>query len=185
MRIVSGEFKGRRIKAVPGRNTRPTTDKVKESLFNIIGPYFDGGDCLDLFAGSGNLGLEAISRGMDTCIFIDRDYKAFSTIRDNVKTLNVDEQVEVYKRDAFKALKQIATQNRTFDLIFLDPPYKHQQINDIIFTINEEGLLNNAGMIIAEYPKEDFLEKQFGTIEEYKTLTYGITKITIFIKEVE
>ena len=80
MRVVSGKCKGHPLKAVPGSSTRPTTDKVKESIFNIIGPYFEGGQALDLFAGSGGLGIEALSRGMDKAIFVDREYKAVATV---------------------------------------------------------------------------------------------------------
>ena len=86
MRVVSGICKGRALKAVPGNTTRPTTDKVKEALFNMIGPYFEGGIGLDLFAGSGGLGIEALSRGLDKVIFIDRDGKAIQTIHENIKT---------------------------------------------------------------------------------------------------
>ena len=84
MRIIAGEFGGRRLKAVPGMKTRPTTDKIKESMFNIIGPYFDGGRALDLFAGSGGLSIEAVSRGVDQAVLIDRQYQAIKTIKENI-----------------------------------------------------------------------------------------------------
>lgn len=84
MRIVAGDFGGRRLKAVPGMQTRPTTDKVKEAVFNIIGPYFDGGQSLDLFAGSGGLSIEAVSRGVARAVLIDRQYQAIKTIKDNI-----------------------------------------------------------------------------------------------------
>src|SRR5690625_944768 len=87
MRIISGTNRGLKLKAVPGKNTRPTSDKVKESLFNMIGPYFSGGTCLDLFAGSGSLGLEAISRGIEHATFIDKNGLAIKTIHDNIHKL--------------------------------------------------------------------------------------------------
>ena len=107
MRVVAGTLKGRSIKAVKGTNTRPTTDKVKESIFNIIGPYFEGGLALDLFGGSGNLGIESLSRGIERAIFVDRENIAIQTIKQNIKDLKLDERVEIYRNDAFKALKAI------------------------------------------------------------------------------
>lgn len=124
MRVVAGTLKGRSIKAVKGTNTRPTTDKVKESIFNIIGPYFDGGVALDLFGGSGNLGIESLSRGIDRVIFVDRETIAINTIKQNVKDLKIEDQVEIYRNDAFKALKAIVKRGLQFDLILLDPPYR-------------------------------------------------------------
>jgi len=99
VRVVSGTCKGRPLKAVPGNTTRPTTDKVKEALFNMIGPYFDGGIGLDLFAGSGGLGLEALSRGLERVIFIDREPKAIQVINENIRDCKFEEQTKVYRND--------------------------------------------------------------------------------------
>ncbi len=107
MRVVSGICKGKALKAVPGNTTRPTTDKVKEAMFNMIGPYFDGGIGLDLFAGSGGLGIEALSRGLDKMIFVDRDGKAIHTIRENIHSCGFDDQVEIYRNDAERAIKAL------------------------------------------------------------------------------
>ena len=122
MRVIAGEHKGRRLKAVPGQKTRPTTDKVKESMFNIIGPYFDGGLALDLFAGTGGLGIESLSRGIDKAVFIDQDYKAVSVIRENIRDLRLDAQAEIFKNDAKRALDQLAERGLQFDLVFLALP---------------------------------------------------------------
>lgn len=84
MRVISGEHRGRKLVAVPGKGTRPTTDKIKESIFNMIGPYFSGGIALDLYAGTGGLGIEALSRGIERCVFVERDPKAFSVVKQNV-----------------------------------------------------------------------------------------------------
>ena len=107
MRVISGTRKGRTLKAVPGQSTRPTTDKVKESIFNMIGPYFDGGWALDLFAGSGGLGIEALSRGFDHCIFVDRDIKAIQTIKGNLNQLSLMDQSEVFRNEAKRALAAV------------------------------------------------------------------------------
>ena len=107
MRVVSGKFRGRRLKAVPGMATRPTTDKVKESLFNIIGPYFDGGKSLDLYGGSGGLSIEAVSRGIETATIVDRQYAAIKTIRQNVALTNAPQSFKIMKQDAQKGTSVI------------------------------------------------------------------------------
>ena len=180
MRVVAGTLKGRSIKAVKGTNTRPTTDKVKESIFNIIGPYFDGGVALDLFGGSGNLGIESLSRGIDRVIFVDRETIAINTIKQNVKDLKIEDKVEIYRNDAFKALKAIVKSCLQFDLILLDPPYKGQRINEIIEFIHENELLAMDGIIMAECLKEDELHESIGDIHQVKREIYGITAITIY-----
>ena len=108
MRVIAGKFKSRQLKSVDSSHTRPTTDKNKENLFNMIGPYFDGGICLDLFGGSGGLGIEALSRGMDELYSVDKQYKAFATIRENFKLLKIEDVAHVYKMDFRKALQQFA-----------------------------------------------------------------------------
>ena len=122
MRVIAGKLKSRQLKSVDSKLTRPTTDKNKENLFNMIGPYFEGGRCLDLFAGSGGLGIEAISRGMDELYSVDKQYRAFATIQHNIKTLGIENQVHVYKLDYSKALKKIGTGTSQFSSGFIRSP---------------------------------------------------------------
>ncbi|MGQ0513740.1 16S rRNA (guanine(966)-N(2))-methyltransferase RsmD, partial [Bacillus sp. D-CC] len=138
MRVVSGKCKGHPLKAVPGNTTRPTTDKVKESIFNMIGPYFDGGIALDLFGGSGGLGIEAISRGIDKAIFVDRDNKAIKVIHQNLESCRIQEQAEVYRNDAERAIKALIKREISFNLILIDPPYKDQKIISLIRVIGSK-----------------------------------------------
>jgi 16S rRNA (guanine966-N2)-methyltransferase len=180
MRVVSGACKGRPLKAVPGMSTRPTTDKVKEAIFNIVGPYFDGGIGLDLFGGSGGLGIEALSRGLDKVIFVDRDQKAIQTIRSNVEACKFIEKVEIYRNDAERALKAILKRDLRFDLIFLDPPYKKQQLNDLISKIESHRLLTDNGYIIAEHSEEVDLPSTIGVLEKIKFENYGVTSVSVF-----
>lgn len=157
MRVVAGIHKGRSLKAVPSNSTRPTTDKVKEAVFQMLGPFFDGGAFLDLFAGSGALGIEALSRGMSGGIFVDKHPKAIHTIKENIKLLKLDEHVEIYRADAFRALKACAKRNAKFDLILLDPPYGRVDYNKLINQIMELELLKEDGLIYCEYePTENF-----------------------------
>ncbi|MFC4387297.1 16S rRNA (guanine(966)-N(2))-methyltransferase RsmD [Gracilibacillus marinus] len=158
MRVISGEFKGRKLQSVPNKLTRPTTDKVKESLFHMIGPFFDGGNCLDLFAGSGSLAIEALSRGMDCAILVDKQGQAISTIKANIKTLGLEDRTEIYRNDAFRALKALHKRERNFDLIILDPPYYQTSYEKLLHSIDELDLLNNNGIIVCEHDVKDTLE---------------------------
>lgn len=180
MRVVSGQYKGKSLKAVPGNSTRPTTDKVKEAIFNMIGPYFEGGICLDLFAGSGGLGIEALSRGVEKVLFVDRDGKAIQTIYDNLKTCNLDVQAEVYRNDFKRALKAIIKRGLVFDYIFLDPPYAKQQLTEILEIIDENRLLQEQGVIICEHSSDVVLPTTVRNLTQIKQETYGIITISIF-----
>jgi 16S rRNA (guanine966-N2)-methyltransferase len=174
MRVIAGEHKGRRLKAVPGQNTRPTTDKVKESMFNIIGPYFEGGTALDLFAGTGSLGIEAISRGIEKAVFVDSDHKALSVIRENVDTLQLKPQTEIFKNDAKRALDALAARGTRFDVVFLDPPYKLTGLyEELITKMQSLELLNDRAVIIAEHTADLELPEQIEKAVRWRLATYG------------
>lgn len=179
MRIITGEYGGRKLKAVPGNNTRPTTDKVKESIFNIIGPYFDGGNCLDLFAGSGGLSIEAISRGMDKAVLIDRDPLALKTIKENIAVTKEPEKFEVYRNDANRSLDLLKGKKK-FDLLFLDPPYAKQEIEKQIEKIIASDLLNNKAIIICELDKHTHLKETIGAAISFRKELYGSTQIVMY-----
>ncbi|ASS75708.1 16S rRNA (guanine(966)-N(2))-methyltransferase RsmD [Tumebacillus algifaecis] len=181
MRVISGDCKGRRLKAVPGNNTRPTTDKVKESMFNIIGPYFDGGWALDLFAGSGGLGIEALSRGIEKAIFLDTDHKAMATVRENVTSLGLTSRAEIYKNDARRALDQLAGRGLQFDLVFLDPPYKQVQLyEELITKMQALQLLNDRAYIIAEHHADVELPDAYGRAIRWRLAEYGEIAISFY-----
>lgn len=180
MRVVSGACKGRPLKAVPGTGTRPTTDKVKESIFNIIGPYFDGGIVLDLFAGSGGLGIEALSRGMDRGVFVDRDFTAFQTVKANLDLCKLSERAEVYKNDSQRALKALIKRELSFELIMLDPPYKKQKLVELLEEISKARILNDKGYIVCEHGHDVTLPEHIGDLIIKRKEVYGIIAITIY-----
>lgn len=178
MRVIAGEFKSRQLKSVDSKLTRPTTDKNKENLFNIIGPYFDGGTCLDLFGGSGGLGIEAISRGMDNLYSVDKQYKAFKVIQDNFRLLKIEDRAFVYKMDYQKALQKFSDENLKFDLVLLDPPYGLKINQGIIQFLNENHMLNDGCIIVIE----DLNEETIDVNEPFylkKQQSYGITTLQI------
>lgn len=184
MRVISGDYRGRRLKAVPGTNTRPTTDKVKESMFNIIGPYFEGGWALDLFAGTGGLGIEALSRGIERAVFLDTDYKAIATVRENVGALQLEKRSEIYKNDARRALDALAAREIQFELVFLDPPYKLTHLyEEIIEKMDALHLLNDGALIVAEHDADLELAENFGRIERFRYAKYGEIAISFYAVE--
>jgi 16S rRNA (guanine966-N2)-methyltransferase len=181
MRVVSGDLKGRILKAVPGMTTRPTTDKVKESLFNMIGPYFSGGIGLDLFAGSGGLGIEALSRGLDNVIFVDREGKAIHIINENLKSCSLEDRAEVYRNDASRALKAIQKRDISFNYIFLDPPYKKQQLVKLLELIDKESMIKEDGLIVCEHASDIQLPASIGGLKQVRNEKYGIIGITLYM----
>lgn len=183
MRVVSGNFKGRQLKAVPGVTTRPTTDKVKEAIFNMVGPYFDGGIALDLFAGSGGLGIEALSRGIEKCVFVDRETKAIQTIHKNLELCQIEaDSFEVYRNDAERALKAIIKRSLQFQLIFLDPPYKQQRLKALIEKLSDNHVVTENGFIITEHGSDVQLDHEIGHFIQVKHETYGMSSISIYKK---
>lgn len=180
MRVIAGKYRSRQLKSVDSKRTRPTTDKNKENLFNIIGPYFDGGICLDLFAGSGGLGIEAISRGMNELYSVDHQYKAFLVIKENVSMLKMENQCHLYKMDYKKALIKFNEEEIKFDLVLLDPPYGLKINENIINYLKDNHMLNDECIIVIEDLKEEKIEfnEPFYLKKEHN---YGITVLQILI----
>src|SRR5690606_22876805 len=169
MRVVAGERKGMPLKAVSGVTTRPTTDKVKESIFNIIGPYFDGGMGLDLYAGSGGLGIEALSRGIERVIFIDQNQKAIDVVKQNLTSSQLTDRAEVYRNDSERALKALIKRKVTFSYVFLDPPYDQQNIINEIRILVDFHLLENNSTIVCEHDHEIVLPDVIGDAKKQRT----------------
>ncbi len=178
MRIVAGEFRSRVLQTLEGDNTRPTLDKVREAVFSRIGPYFENGErVLDLFAGSGAIGLEALSRGAAEAVFVDKSFQAVRIIRKNIESLKVNDRCRVLNLDYGQALRLLKEEKQCFDLIYLDPPYRLQAISGIIKQVSADELIAKGGIIVAETLKEEEIEIPEG-FEREKEAFYGITKIT-------
>ncbi len=160
MRIIAGKFKAKRLNSPKTEKTRPTLDRVKEALFSIIDSYIKGGQVLDLFGGTGNLALEAISRGAEFAWINDKENLSISTILSNVKLTNSLECVKITKKDYAKCLNQIAIEDMLFDVIFLDPPYDSNLGIDTLNIISESEskFLKKDGIIIYETDKNFLLK---------------------------
>ncbi|RYG74061.1 16S rRNA (guanine(966)-N(2))-methyltransferase RsmD [Lentibacillus lipolyticus] len=181
MRVVAGSHKGRQLKAVPGKLARPTTDKVKEAIFQIMGPTFHQGMFLDLFAGSGALGIEALSRGMEKGIFVDKHPKAIHTIYENIRMLNAENNVEIFRTDAFRAMNAAAKRGLRFDLVLLDPPYYKINYDKLLNEVIKLDLLQVNGMIFCEHDAAEHLTMADDRYEVLRKGLYGeTTGITIY-----
>ncbi len=175
MRVISGSARGRKLLAPAGTDTRPTTDRVKESIFNIISPYLPASNVLDLFSGSGALGIEALSRGCEKAVFVEKDKAAAGIIRQNINLAKVEDRSEFFNGDAFVFLDKTSLK---FDIIFLDPPYNQGLLSRSAEIIGKKGLLNDGGIIVAEseHLGEEPDEEFFDIIKRAK---YG--KTTVFV----
>lgn len=185
MRVVAGTLRSRKIEAVEGMETRPTADKIKEAVFSRIGPYFQGGRMLDCYAGSGNVGIEAYSRGIEHVVCADSSRKAIQTIKKNLTTLKIAPYFEVHERKIEEVIEQCHQKGYVFDLIYMDPPYRSQKNEELIQKISDYDMLSEDGVIVIESLKEDSFSEKIGQYECVKSATYGITKISYYYKQGE
>ena len=179
MRIVSGNYGGRPLKTLDGKTTRPTSDKVRGAIFNMIGPYFEGGRVLDLFAGSGGLSIEAVSRGMESAVLVERDRKAQSIIRENIGMTKEADKFQLLAMEANQALGQLTG---TFDVVFLDPPYAREEIIDNIQQLCQRKLLAEVVMVVCETDKAVDLPEEIADLGIWKQKVYGISKVTVYVR---
>lgn len=176
MRVVSGSARGRRLKELQGMETRPTTDKVKESLFNVIQFDIPGRKVLDLFGGTGQLGIEALSRGAAHCTFIDQRRGAAALIRENLKLCRLEENAKVIQGDSLAFLSSC---REKFDVIFLDPPYHTDLMDRALELVTKIDILSEHGIIICETMADRQLPPMEAPYEWGKDYRYGQIKLTI------
>lgn len=179
MRIIAGKYAKRNLYTLKSNSTRPTSDKVKGSLFNSLGQFFDGGVVLDLYAGSGALGIEAVSRGYDEAYLVDINYAACNIIKKNVSLTKEEDKFHVIKSSDFKALKRFEETDLKFDLVFLDPPYAKEKIVKVMETLLNNNLLNSHAKVIAETDEHTELPEVEG-YEMVKDHHLGRTKVKVY-----
>ena len=182
MRVISGSARGLKLKAPEGLSTRPTTDRIKESLFNIIAA--DLFDCrfLDLFSGSGSIAIEALSRGAKKAVLVDTDYRSIDVINRNVKAARVQDRAEVLRCDVNDAISRLGARGEKFDIIFMDPPYNRGFVQSALKSIVKADILDDYGYIIAEQSQDDDLCEIDG-LRVFRVKDYKITKMTFIEKE--
>lgn len=181
MRIITGEYRGRKLEAPAGSDVRPTSDKVKESIFNMLMYDVYGSVCIDLFAGTGNLGLEALSRGAKMCWFCDNSRESIKYIKENIEKCGAQDKSKVVTGDYMKCLERV---KEPVDLIFIDPPYGSDLYEKALENIDSLDLLADEGIIIAEHDKYVDLPETVGNLKVFKEKKYGRIRVTMYMKEV-
>ncbi len=179
MRVVAGTARGRRFESPP-RNTRPTSEKVREAMFDVLGDAISGSHTLDMYAGSGGLGIETLSRGANSSTFVDVSSSAISTINSNLKKLGFGDRGIAVRADCIKFIRQLGAEDSRFDLIFVDPPYKEGVYELILSEIDKSGILSDSGVIVVESHKRESFHRSFGEIKLVREKTYGDTKVTFW-----
>ena len=180
MRVIAGRAKGAKLNSVPGSSTRPILDRVKTSLFDILRPEISDIEVLDLFAGSGSVGIEALSQGASSCVFIDLEKRAIETIQQNLSNTKLSEASEVRRLDAFRFLR---SSKAAFDLIYVDPPQFRSLWTEAIQHIAERpNLLNKDGLIVVKIHPKEYEELSLTNITEERKEKYGNTLLIFYRK---
>lgn len=183
MRVISGKVRGLKLNTPKNEDVRPTTDRVKESLFNIVSPYIMESDVLDLFAGTGSLGIECLSRGANKCVFVDVSKESISIVKSNIKKARVENESIVLNLDFKDAINKLKIQNNKFDVIFMDPPYYKNMFIDALEKIDEASLLKEDGIIIIEHDTKDKFPDKIKNLIQTKSKKYGNTTLTFYTLE--
>ena len=181
MRVIAGRAKGRMLIAPEGMNTRPITAKMKEALFSMWQFELPGSHFLDLFAGSGSMGIEAISRGAEKAVFVEHDQSAIDVIKKNLATCKFENDAIVYKDDVFRRIKWLQENNQCFDIIYLDPPFTVDEIfHPVLEAVTSANILNEDGVIAIRTVKEKEMPDEIGNYSKYKLKIYGTSAIHFY-----
>jgi 16S rRNA (guanine(966)-N(2))-methyltransferase RsmD len=180
MRIIAGTYKGFRLNAFPGNDIRPTSSKIREAIFDIISTKVLGSDFLDLFAGTGAVGIEAFSRGAKSVTFVDFDYTAISLIKNNLKKIYQNDFSQVIKNNYIQAIKLLNLEQKKFDIIFLDPPYNKNYALTSLREIDQGALAKEGAIIVVQHPIKYEIKENFKNLVCLKEKKYGKSGITIF-----
>lgn len=186
MRVVAGTYGSRPLKPVPGKDTRPTSDKVRGAIFNQLGIWLDGGLVLDVYSGTGALGIEAVSRGADGAYLCERNPKAVQVIKANVAMTGESDKFIILSGDNRRSLQGLLGQNQPrFSWVFLDPPYAKGRYEEDIIWLEKADLLDEGAVIVCEADSQVVLLDKIGSWVKYKEKTYGQTRVALYEREEE
>jgi len=180
MRIIAGTAKGRRLKTLHGADKRPTTDRVKESIFAVLGEHILEADVMDLFAGTGNLGIEALSRGARAALFLDSDAQAVRTIKENLRLTQLEDRAEMWRCDAVAALQRLRTERRSFDLVFADPPYGRGYGERTLRCLDRSTILREEGVFVLEHSTNEEVAVSCAHMKMVSEKRFGQTAVHFF-----
>lgn len=185
MRVIAGQYRSRPLRALPGAETRPTSDRLRETLFNVLAAAteIDGSTWIDLFAGTGAVGIEALSRGAAHVYFVESTKKAAALIRENLRALGINNGFDIYERDAAQALRQLEGR-AVADIIFLDPPYAMASAYEqALRVLGESGVVGEGTVVIAEHEKRFDPGANHGFLRRYRTLTQGDAALSFYRRD--
>jgi len=182
MRIIAGTYRGRKIDFPKTPDIRPTQDRIREALFNVIAPDIEGRKVLDLFAGSGSLGIEALSRGAKKVTFVDNNLKCIKIIKKNLEGIGITAEAEVYKQDAFKAIERLSASGASFDIVFIDPPYYKDLAKKALIKLTHYVILSHNNIIVVEHYKKDALPEDLKGMALKKQKRFGDIFLSFYVK---
>ncbi|MBO8136604.1 MAG: 16S rRNA (guanine(966)-N(2))-methyltransferase RsmD [Desulfotomaculum sp.] len=180
MRVIAGTAKRTLLKSPKGKGTRPTADRVKESVFNILAPRVAGCCFLDLFSGTGAIAIEALSRGAEKAVLVEKDPRNIRIIKENLHITRLSDNAQIYAVDVFKALKILRRENRKFDIIYMDPPYKAGYYEKVLEDIVDSCLLATGGLLVVESSSKEVLPEKVINITNIRTQKYGDTLVSFY-----
>lgn len=185
MRVIAGSAKGKRLKAKEGLVTRPTSARVREAIFDILAPYLEGSSFLDLYAGSGAVAIEALSRGAGRAVLVDHDPTCRRLAESNLRLAGLSRKAEVRCRDVGEALLAMGRKGEKFDLVFLDPPYQEELVDKTLKMILLAGVLRDGGLVLAEHGRRETVPGEVGTLQKLKHYRYGDTMLSLYRQKKE
>jgi 16S rRNA (guanine966-N2)-methyltransferase len=183
MRVIAGKFRSRTLIAPRGLDTRPTSDRLRETLFNVLAPRIEGSAFLDLYAGSGANGIEALSRGAKQAVFVEKAAPAIAAIRANLQTLKIETGYQLEARSVAASLKRLMEQGQIFDIVFLDPPYKaSDEYAQVLGSLGGDAgtVLAHDAIVIAEHYRKQLLEDAYGNLRRYRLLEQGDAVLSFY-----
>lgn len=179
MRVIAGKYKGRKLLTLKNNDIRPTTDRIKEDIFNILYPYLRESIFLDLFSGSGSIGIEAVSRGAREVIMVDNNRESLKLMKSNADKVGIGSEIQIINGSAEKYLFKT---DKKFDIIFLDPPYAFENKVGLLEIINEKKLLDEEGILVIEHDKSEKMPEDIGELRKKRTKTYSLTQLDFYTK---
>lgn len=181
MRIISGQNRGQRIQTLKGEHLRPTSDQMRETLFDVLGPSVLDSTFLDAYAGSGAVGLEALSRGAKEVVFVEYHRAASDLIRKNLAALKIEDGFYLMNTKVLTAIERLDEEGSTFDFIFLDPPYSEaREYHHVLRQLGRSRLLTHASLVVAEHSRHFFLEEKYNRLERTRSIRHGDTQLTFY-----
>src|SRR5688572_8681725 len=180
MRIIGGELGGRRLRAPAGLSTRPTSDRLREALFNILGVEVEGSRFLDLFAGSGAVGIEALSRGAELAVFVESSRRALEVLEDNLHACELVDRARIVPKNAVSALRLFETSGDRFEIAYVDPPYDAELYARVLYGLGRSAILVPDGIVVAERRSNAHLMPEYGMLRNYRDVRHGDSTLSFF-----